>query len=317
MKVILKILVLVVLAANLGCSKDDPVEPDPIPEKPIYGGVYLEPSWSPIDNRILFFNGDPYYNDTLFGDLTAGLWFVNSDGSNMQPLLIEYFDSFYMSSHNPDWSPDGQWIAFSLNFNIYKIKANGDSLIQLTSGVQTTFPSWSPDGTKIAYDVFYSDVNDGLWVMDSDGGNKSKFTTVGKDPDWASDNVNVICNSFDYNYSGPGFRTFIYKVNVLTGDTIRLATINGDVRHIQYSPDGNKIAYDYMTTERLPVICVMNSDGTNQTSLMTGSDLFVECGESPTWSPDGTQIVYGNCSTKYGKLWIMNSDGSGKYQLTF
>jgi len=304
------------LATSVSCSKVEPVVPEPTPEKPVYGRVHLEPSWKPTGYNIIYFNGDPYYIDTLFGDLTAGLWLVNSDGSNMQPFLIEYYDPSYSSSRHPDWSPDGQWVVFSLNNNICKIKSNGDSLVQLTTGVQAAFPSWSQDGSKIAYDVFYSDVNDGLWVMDNDGGNKSKFTTVGRDPDWSSDNLNIICSSFDYSYTGPGFRTFIYKVNVITGDTIRLTTINGDVRHLEYSNDGNKIAYDYMTPERLPVICVMNSDGTNQTSLMTGSDLFVECGETPTWSPDGTKIVYTNCCAKYGKLWIMNSDGTNKQQLT-
>ncbi len=41
----------------------------------------------------------------------------------------------------------------------------------------------------------------------------------------------------------------------------------------------------------------------------TGADLH--------WSPDGKYIVYTDVRQEYGRLFIMNADGSDKRQLTF
>ncbi|OQY27350.1 MAG: hypothetical protein B6244_10840 [Candidatus Cloacimonetes bacterium 4572_55] len=54
--------------------------------------------------------------------------------------------------NRPDWSPDGQWLAFMMNAQIYKVKADGDSLTQLTHEGRNFFPDWGPDGQWIAYD---------------------------------------------------------------------------------------------------------------------------------------------------------------------
>jgi TolB protein len=59
----------------------------------------------------------------------------------------------------------------------------------------------------------------------------------------------------------------------------------------------------------------MNADGSNQQRIT------YEGGNYPCWSPDGSKIVY----TKYsaftptegnGRIWIMDTDGSNRRQLT-
>ncbi|MER3524356.1 MAG: hypothetical protein C4326_09885 [Ignavibacteria bacterium] len=46
------------------------------------------------------------------------------------------------------------------------------------------------------------------------------------------------------------------------------------------------------------------------------SQLTVDGGDYPAWSPDGTRIVYTRTSAGDGGLWIMNADGSGARRLT-
>ena len=41
------------------------------------------------------------------------------------------------------------WLALSMNDQVWKIKANGDSLTQLTSGGFHYQPQWSPDGQRL------------------------------------------------------------------------------------------------------------------------------------------------------------------------
>lgn len=51
-----------------------------------------------------------------------------------------------------DWSKKN-WLIFTGNdYQVYKIKANGDSLIQLTNtGDYSNYPKWSPSGEKFVY----------------------------------------------------------------------------------------------------------------------------------------------------------------------
>lgn len=51
---------------------------------------------------------------------------------------------------------------------IYKLDLSSKELTKLTERV-SEMPDWSPDGTKIVY------VSGGIWVMNSDGSNKSNI----------------------------------------------------------------------------------------------------------------------------------------------
>lgn len=76
------------------------------------------------------------------------------------------------------WSPTG-WIAFSaLGGDIWKIKANGDSLRYLTSNERSSCygPTWSPDGRRLAYQRTGGPLADaGLCVMSAATGQVLQF----------------------------------------------------------------------------------------------------------------------------------------------
>jgi hypothetical protein len=79
-----------------------------------------------------------------------------------------------------------------------------------------------------------------------------------------------------------------------------------------WSPRGDAIAYvsgDSGSDE----IYTMNLDGTNVQRLTNNS---WEWDEHPSWSPDGSQIVFwSNRASGRKQLWIMNADGSNQHPL--
>jgi TolB protein len=59
-------------------------------------------------------------------------------------------------------------------------------------------------------------------------------------------------------------------------------------------------------------ICVMNADGSGQVQITDNGVLDA----TPTWSPDGNQIVFHRPVGGLFQLWSMNPDGTGQTQLT-
>lgn len=74
-------------------------------------------------------------------------------------------------------------------------------------------------------------------------------------------------------------------------------------------------------------IWVINRDGSNPKQLTEtneayngreiGKDAFVaEVNKDPSWSPDGSQIVFWSTRTGHAQIWVMNADGSNLYSLS-
>ena len=79
----------------------------------------------------------------------------------------------------------------------------------------------------------------------------------------------------------------------------RLTTGPGNEEHAYWSPDGTRIVYDAKGRKRSGIF-VMQADGSGK--------LYLGDGGSPSWSPDGTQVLCGGI----GSLSVMNADGAGR-----
>ena len=98
-------------------------------------------------------------------------------------------------------------------------------------------------------------------------------------------------------------------------------------RHLQYdavpawSPDGQKIAFmSYRDEHRFKgwgsingEIYVMNADGANPINLTQSPE---RADGSPSWSPDGKQIVFHVFEQGIADIWVMSSDGGNPRNLT-
>lgn len=87
---------------------------------------------------------------------------------------------------------------------------------------------------------------------------------------------------------------------------------NGQILSADVSPDGSRLVYSTRDTDTVHVdgrpwdhIYVVNADGSGRTELPVS-------GEHPSWSPDGTRILLGECTDTSGSyLCTVRPDGTG------
>lgn len=164
--------------------------------------------------------------------------------------------------------------------HIWSMNADGSDQTQLTvDPLYGALPTYSPDGSTILFTGFATGTPE-LWQMNADGTDPHPITHT----------------------TGSGV--------AIDGQTITWST------HASYSPDGKKIAYS-STESGHAEIWVMNSDGSDPTEITFPDDPNAPDANNPTWSPDGSKIVFfGGHERDGGYIFSMNPDGSDRTQLT-
>ena len=104
----------------------------------------------------------------------------------------------------------------------------------------------------------------------------------------------------------------LYSMDYDGSNQTRITNNNIDEYYPRLSPDGSKIVFHTRSDENFNLdVYIVNADGTSLQRLTTTTTC-----QQPSWSPDGTQIVYVSDSNK-GILSIMHWDGTNKTKLDF
>lgn len=150
-----------------------------------------------------------------------------------------------------------------------------------------------------------------------DGTDRKQLTSTGLNdfPSWSRDGSHIVFAS-----QRAGTLPTIWMMDADGGQQWQLspATVYGITPFV--SPDGKRIAFTGIQPEvGHPEIWMMDADGSNArrltvTSLAPGGPAAGSV--HPTWSADGSKIVYASARSGHIQIWVMDADGSHQTQLT-
>src|SRR5216684_346312 len=106
----------------------------------------------------------------------------------------------------PELSPDGQWVAYSVRTRMLKedkseqrlwmISTKGSDPIPMTAeGVSSSHPRWSPDGKYLAFLSARNGGKNQVWLLDRRGGEAERLTEVAQgvnDFEWSPDSTRLV-----------------------------------------------------------------------------------------------------------------------------
>ncbi len=273
------------------------------------------PKISPDGNHIVFQSNSVDWKENRYD---TELWISKN---SEKPFQLT--NDIKESSYNPQWSPDGKWIAFiskkAEKSQIQVMRTAGGESFQVTNteGDINNF-EWSPDGKKIAF----------LQAEDKSEIEKKRKDKYGafavEDAEYAFNRLWLI--DFDPNrlISNPlpqQMKDSIYKESLKPKPI--MDSVEFSINDFKWSPDGTKIAFEHQPDPLINTF--FKADISIYDITYETHELLVD---NPSydglidWSPDGNAIMYStnldDTTANYysnSKLFIITIDGKANTQL--
>ncbi len=211
--------------------------------------------------------------------------------------------------------------------NLYSIRPDGSGLTQLTDSPEADrLGGFSPDGKLLAFSSRFRDDGqpNGLYVMSSDGSNVRLVAADAQSGDYASDPRTAEFVSWSSRgrilYVQAGHQVYgdYWTSNADGSDAAPISEKNACGNPVDWSPDGQNLvlcqcSFDPHAPDAFSScsLSVVDAHGGLVRTLIQGSPTMLQ---SPTWSPNGNEILFVNgderSSLPSTSLSIIDADGS-------
>jgi Tol biopolymer transport system component/DNA-binding winged helix-turn-helix (wHTH) protein len=267
---------------------DNPTAPEPVPIPP-------QPAAEGIRTKGLWIAGAALVLAVLSA---VGIWRFSRNRAEaaLPPLEIVPMAAVPGFEHDPAFSPDGNQVAFALSAEegcgIYTTMVGGEKTLRLTSGPADYSPTWSPDGRRVA---FYRDVDHGtaIYAVPALGGTEQRLysglsSAWTRGLNWSPDGkVLAFADSH-----GETNRTWISLLSLADSSSRQLTFPSGPEIDSSpaFSPDGSTVAFVRGSIVGVVSDLYVVPTAGGVAKRLTFDNTWIL--GSPTWTPDGHDIVF-------------------------
>ena len=262
-----------------------------------------DPIWSPDGDYI-------YYKD--FMNEANEIIRMKADGTE-KVNLTQYSGLDRLC----DISSDGTKMAFisdreQSTFNIFVMDLDSMTVTNITEGqvFESRQVKFTPDGLRLLYSTNTAGYYD-LCLEDIDGIAQTLLSNHTYDDTYGVVAPNGLKIAYVSTAEGAE-NSDIWVCSIDGTNRTKISTSTKVKLEPCWSPNSLKVAYTELINSDTANIIVVNADGSNAICLTDSSAVYYNA----KWSPDGAKIAYISFMQTTSELFVMNSDGSGKLQLT-
>jgi len=239
-------------------------------------------------------------------DDTFELQIADADGQNPQIMLRSK-----NSIISPAWSPDGAklaYVSFETGKPVIYVQTLASAQRQPVANFRgnNSAPAWSPDGKQLAIALSRDGISQ-LYTINADGSGLKRLmrsSLIDTEPQYTPDGRAIV---FTSDRSGS---PQIYRITLANNQVSRL-TFMGDYNiSPALSPNGSDLAY-ITRRDNAYRIALQNLRTADELLLTNGPD-----DQSPSFAPNGMQILYSSVRNGRSVLSVVSSDGRVRQTLS-
>ena len=235
------------------------------------------------------------------------LLLADSDGENLRTILESPQPIL-----SPTWSADGEWLAY-VSFEthasavyVQRVRTGERRMVSARAGINGA-PAFSPDGRKLAITLSGSSGNPDIYVLDLATQGLTRITedlAIDTEAAWSADGRFLFFTSD--RAGGPQ----VYRVAAQGGEQARRLTFGVPyAARPRVSPDGSQLAM--VVRDGSGYHIAVQDLGSGQMRVLTRGSLD----ESPSFAPNGAQIIYASRERGQGVLAAVSADGQVSQRL--